>query len=335
MQRLKVNPKPKLDGADGIIASAKRVLTIESEAIAALVQRLDNTFVQVVNLLNECKGHVVVTGIGKSGLIGKKISATFSSIGIPALFLHAAEGSHGDLGIISRGDIVIAISNSGESEEILRLLPFLNRINVILVSMTGKTNSTLAKRSDYVVDISVKEEACSLGLVPTASVAATLAMGDALALAVLDKRGFKEEDFAQFHPGGSIGRRLLTTVADLMSTGKSVPQVMENSNIYEVLTEMTQKCLGTALVVDKNGRLCGIVTDGDLRRLIESKKDISSAKASEMMTLNPKTIKKENMAIKALQIMEEYCITTLVVSEDNSKVDGIIHLHDLLRAGIV
>lgn len=333
MQPLKIPTQNKQD--ESILASARRVLKIESESISALAQKLDEQFVRVVNLLDQCKGHVIVTGMGKSGLIGQKMAATFSSIGIPALYLHAAEGSHGDVGIISRGDIVIAISNSGETEEILKILPYLNRINATLVSLTGNLASTLAKRSEYVLDVSVKEEACSIGLVPTASVAAALAMGDALAVAIIDKRGFKEEDFAQYHPGGSLGRNLLTTVSDLMHIGEAIPKVFEDSQIYDAITEMSCKRLGTAIVTNKQGHLSGIITDGDLRRLFEAKKDISATVAHEIMTSTPRTIKKDNLAVKALRIMEEFSITTLIVSRDGKNIDGIVHLHDLLKAGIV
>lgn len=333
MQHLKIPRQQSQDAS--VIASARRVLKIESESIAALAERLDERFIRVVNLLDQCPGRVVVTGMGKSGLIGKKIAATFSSIGIPALYLHAAEGSHGDVGIVSRGDVVIAISNSGETEEILKILPYLTRINATLVSLTGNPGSTLAKRSAYVLDVSVREEACSIGLVPTASIAAALAMGDALALAILDKRGFREEDFAQYHPGGSLGRKLLTTVNDLMHVGEHIPRVSEDAPIYEAITEMSCKRLGTAIVTDKRGLLRGIITDGDLRRLFEAKKDISATQAAEIMTSTPRTVKQNDLAAMALHIMEECAITCLVVSRDGKRIDGIIHLHDLLKAGIV
>ncbi|MEC7641022.1 MAG: KpsF/GutQ family sugar-phosphate isomerase [Nitrospinota bacterium] len=331
MKPLKILTEKKRDA----LASAKRVLKIESESIAALAEKLDERFALVVNLLDQCKGHVIITGMGKSGLIGQKIAATFSSIGIPALFLHAAEGSHGDVGIISRGDIVIAISNSGETEEIIKILPYLNRVNATLISITGNLDSTLAQRSEYVLDVSVKEEACSTGLVPTASVAAALAMGDALAVAIIDKRGFNAEEFAQYHPGGSLGRKLLTTVNDLMHVGETIPKVFEDSQIYDVITEMSCKRLGTTVVTDKQDCLRGIITDGDLRRLFETKKEISTTVASEIMTINPQTIRQDSLAAKALSIMENFSITTLIVSGDGKKIEGIVHLHDLLKAGIV
>jgi len=318
-----------------LIERAKKVLEIESDAVAGLIGRIDATFAQVVRELDQCQGHVVVAGMGKSGLIGAKIAATFSSIGVPAVFLHAAEASHGDVGVLSRGDVVIAISNSGETEEIIKLLPTLNRINCKLVAMTGNSASTLAKRSDYLLDTSVKEEACSIGLVPTASTTAALAMGDALAMALLDLRGFHEEDFARNHPGGSLGRKLLTTVNDLMHTGAEVPKVLENANIYKVIEEMSKKCLGTTLVVNPEGELKGVITDGDLRRLIEKKKNISDVVASDFMGTGPKCIEKDQLAEKAVQIMEEHTITALVVMDDARKIEGIIHLQDLLKAGIV
>lgn len=325
--------KPK-EVAD-IISTAKRVLKTESDSVAALINRIDANFAHVVDLIDKCPGHIIVIGMGKSGIIGKKIAATFSSIGLPSLFLHAAEGSHGDVGLISRNDVVIAISNSGETEEILRLLPTLSRIKASLVALTGNPNSTLAKRGDYTLDVSVKEEACSLGLVPTASTTAALAMGDALALALLEKRGFKEEDFAQNHPGGTLGRKLLTTVNDVMHIGDAIPKVYEESKIYDVITEISRKGFGTTLVVDENDCMKGIITDGDLRRLIETRKDVSSARAREIMNTNPKTIKSDNLATKAVQIMEEHSITSLVVTDDKMHIEGIIHLHDLLKAGVV
>tara|TARA_B100000686_G_scaffold355104_1_gene469943 strand:- start:2932 stop:3939 length:1008 start_codon:yes stop_codon:yes gene_type:complete len=327
--------KENISAEQTIFNSARRVFKIESQSILDLESRLDLNFVNVVHLIERCVGHLVVTGIGKSGLIGKKIAATLSSLGIPAIFLHAGEGSHGDLGIITRNDIVIAISNSGETEEVLKLLPFFNRFKATLIAMTGNVKSTLAKRSDFILNVGVKEEACSLNLVPTASVAATMAMGDALAVALLDMKGLGEKDFALNHPGGSLGRKLLTTVQDLMRVGESIPIVRENSNIYTVIKEMTHKSLGSTLVMDQHNTLLGIITDGDLRRLIEKQKDISETLASEFMAQNPKTIHKNQMATSAMQIMEEFSITSLVVAEDQKTVVGIIHLHDLLKAGIV
>ena len=316
-----------------IIDIARRALKIESEAVAGLVERVNDDFVNVVHHIDKCQ-HLVITGMGKSGIIGKKIASTFSSLGLPTLFIHAAEASHGDLGMIVKNDTVIAISNSGETEEILKLLPSFKRINCTLVAITGKPKSTLAKCSDYVLNVGVQEEACSIDLVPTASTTATLALGDALAVAFMQLRGIQEEDFAQNHPGGTLGRRLLTTVADLMHIGDDIPKVFENADAKEVIAEMSQKRLGITLVTDQSGQLKGMVTDGDLRRLMENNKDISKLNASNMMVKNPKTITQETLAAKAIQVMEEHSITSLVVSSEN-EIDGVIHLHDILKAGIV
>ena len=316
-----------------IIDIARRALKIESEAVAGLVERVNDDFVNVVHHIDKCQ-HLVITGMGKSGIIGKKIASTFSSLGLPTLFTHAAEASHGDLGMIVKNDTVIAISNSGETEEILKLLPSFKRINCTLVAITGKPKSTLAKCSDYVLNVGVQEEACSIDLVPTASTTATLALGDALAVAFMQLRGIQEEDFAQNHPGGTLGRRLLTTVADLMHIGDDIPKVFENVDAKEVIAEMSQKRLGITLVTDQSGQLKGMVTDGDLRRLMENNKDISKLNASNMMVKNPKTITQETLAAKAIQVMEEHSITSLVVSSEN-EIDGVIHLHDILKAGIV
>ena len=316
-----------------IIDIARRALKIESEAVAGLVERVNDDFVNVVHHIDKCQ-HLVITGMGKSGIIGKKIASTFSSLGLPTLFIHAAEASHGDLGMIVKNDTVIAISNSGETEEILKLLPSFKRINCTLVAITGKPKSTLAKCSDYVLNVGVQEEACSIDLVPTASTTATLALGDALAVAFMQLRGIQEEDFAQNHPGGTLGRRLLTSVADLMHIGDDVPKVFENADAKEVIAEMSQKRLGITLVTDQSGQLKGMVTDGDLRRLMENNKDISKLNASNMMVKNPKTITQETLAAKAIQVMEEHSITSLIVSSEN-EIDGVIHLHDILKAGIV
>ena len=316
-----------------IIDIARRALKIESEAVAGMVERINDDFANIVHHIDKCQ-HLVITGMGKSGIIGKKIASTFSSLGLPTLFTHAAEASHGDLGMIVKNDTVIAISNSGETEEILKLIPSFKRINCTLVAITGKPKSTLAKCSDYVLNVGVQEEACSIDLVPTASTTATLALGDALAVAFMQLRGIQEEDFAQNHPGGNLGRRLLTTVADLMHVGDDIPKVFENADAKEVIAEMSQKRLGITLVTDQRGQLKGMVTDGDLRRLMENNKDISKLNASDMMVKNPKTITQETLAAKAIQVMEEHSITSLIVSSENG-IDGVIHLHDILKAGIV
>ncbi|MZG54420.1 MAG: KpsF/GutQ family sugar-phosphate isomerase [Nitrospinae bacterium] len=316
-----------------IIDSAKRALKIESQAVEDLVNRIDETFVNVVHHIDQCQ-HLVITGMGKSGIIGKKIASTFSSLGLPTLFVHAADASHGDLGMIMKKDTVIAISNSGETEEIAKLLPSFKRINCTLVAITGRPTSTLAKCSDYVLNIGVQEEACSKDLVPTSSTTATLALGDALAVALMELRGVQEERCAQNHPGGSLGRRLLTTGADLRHSGAEIPRVLADAPSSGVLGEISKKHLGVTLVVDQEGNLKGLVTDGDLRRIVEKGKDISKMNASIMMVKNPKTITKETLAAKAVQIMEEHSITSLIVTNEK-KIDGIIHLHAILKAGVV
>ncbi len=320
-----------------LLEAGRRALKIESQALQDLSARLDSSFVEVVNLLDHLiteSRHLVVTGIGKSGLIGNKIAATFSSIGLPTIFLHAAEASHGDLGILKQDDTLLMISNSGETEELLKLLPALNRRRCTLVAMTGAPDSTLGRRAQMVLDVSVSEEACSLNLVPTASTTATLALGDALAMALLTKRGFRPEDFAQFHPGGSLGRRLLTTVEDLMHQGDDIPTVSEEADFFSVLHEMSSKRLGVTLVMDQNQAILGIITDGDIRRLIEKKADTTHLNAKEFMSPAPRHINKDELAAKALQKMEEHQITSLVVSPDGARLDGILHLHDLLKAGL-
>jgi len=318
-----------------IIEQAKRVLMIESKAIEALVDRIGEDFVQAVELIYKCSGRVVVTGMGKSGIIGKKIASTLASVGTPALFLHPAEGVHGDLGMVTRGDVIVCLSNSGETEELLKLLPVIKRFNIKLIAITGNTKSTLAKNSDVVLDASVDEEACPWDIVPTASTTASLAMGDAIAIALLDKKGFKKEDFALFHPAGSLGKSLLLTVNDLMHKGDAIPIVRENAPLKDIIYEISSKKLGVTTVVDGKRVLKGIVTDGDLRRLLEKGKDAFEIKAAEIMSKNPKTIDKDELAAKALQIMEQYSITSLLIVDGKNSPTGIVHLHDLLKAGVV
>jgi len=317
-----------------VIEQAKKVLKIEAEAISFLIERIDDSFVKAVDLVFFCKGKIVVTGVGKSGLIGQKIASTLASTGTPSFFMHPAEGIHGDLGMLSKNDVVIAISNSGESNEISQIIPVVKRMGLPLISMTGNRSSTLAKSGDAVLDISVKEEACPLGLAPTASTTATLAMGDALAVAVLDKRGFNKEDFALLHPGGSLGKRLLVRVSDLMHTGEAIPLVTENTVMKVALFEITSKRLGVTGVLDDEGFLEGAITDGDLRRAMEKGLDVLNKNASEIMTRNPKKIGADALAAEALQKMEQHSITSLFVM-DGEKVAGIVHLHDLLKAGVV
>lgn len=321
---------------DNILDIAKRVLKIEAEAVYALTEKLNSDFERAVEIIFNSKGRVVVTGMGKSGLVGKKIAATLASTGTPAFFLHPAEASHGDLGMVTSDDVIIAISNSGETEELINLIPFLKRFNVGLISMTGNPESTLSKAADVTLDISVREEACPLGIVPTASTTAALAMGDALAVALLTKRGFKEEDFAFFHPGGSLGKKLFIKVKDLMHTGDALPIVSPDMPMIKATVEISSKRLGVTIVVDSEKRILGIITDGDLRRGIERwGKAFFDMKAGEVMTKNPKTISEEELAVKALSMMERHSITSLVVPDDSGRALGIVHLHDILRQGIV
>jgi arabinose-5-phosphate isomerase len=321
---------------DNILDIAKRVLKTEAEAVFALIEKLDSNFEKAVEIIYQSKGRVIVAGMGKSGLVGKKIAATLASTGTPAFFLHPAEASHGDLGMVTDRDIIIAISNSGETEELIGLIPFLKRFNVKLISMTGNLNSTLAKASDVKLDISVKEEACPMGIVPTASTTATLALGDAVAVALLIKRGLDERDFAFFHPGGKIGKKLLIKVKDLMHIGDSLPKVSIDTPVSKALIEMSSKRLGHAIVLDNNNRMVGLITDGDVRRGLEKWGGmLFELTAGKVMTKNPKTIAEEELAVKALSIMENYSITALVVPDNEGRPLGIIHLHDILREGIV
>ena len=313
----------------------RRVLDIEARAVQALIQRLDSGFSDAVDLLYQCKGKVVVAGMGKSGLIGQKIAATMASTGTPSFFLHPAEGLHGDLGMLARKDLLIAISNSGETQEILQLLPFMERMGIPVLAIVGRKGSTLAKNSAVALDVSVAEEACPMGLAPTASTTATLAMGDALAVALLEKRGFKEQDFAQFHPGGTLGRRLLVKVRDLMHRGQDVPKVMETVLAPVAILEMSAKKLGMTTVVDRAGALVGVITDGDLRRFLQQGGDFSKITAGSLASRRPKLIGPDELAAKAVEMMERYSITTLVVAESFKRIVGVVHLHDLLKHGIV
>ncbi|RLA95494.1 MAG: D-arabinose 5-phosphate isomerase [Deltaproteobacteria bacterium] len=320
-----------------ILERAKRVLEIEARAVAGLKERLNDEFVRAVELILRCEGKVVVTGVGKSGIIGKKIASTLASTGTPAFFLHPTEGVHGDLGMLDRRDVVLAISRSGETEELSQLLPLIKRQGNRLIAFTGNPSSSLAKAADVVIDVGVDQEACPLGLAPTASTTAALAMGDALAVALLEERGFRREDFARLHPGGVLGRRLLLRVRDLMHVGEEFPRVWEETSMKEVLVEMTSKRLGVTAVMDGGGRLVGVITDGDLRRALERYPDLLQRRASEIMTRNPKGIEADALAAEAVKRMEEHSITSLFVFErpgDRVPV-GIIHLHDLLKAGVV
>ncbi len=320
----------------GILDVAKKVLKTEADAVYALIEKLNSNFEKAVDIVYSSKGKVVITGMGKSGLVGKKIAATLASTGTPAFFLHPAEASHGDLGMVTSDDVIIAISNSGETEEILGLMPFLKRFNVHIISITGNPNATLSKVADVTLDVSVKKEAYPIGVVPTASTTAAMAMGDALAVALLLKRGFKEEDFAFFHPRGSIGKKLLIKVRDLMLAGESLPLVLHETPMSKAVIEMSSKRLGHAIVLDNDGKIAGVITDGDVRRGLERwGGKFFDLPANEVMTRNPKTVSGEELAAKALSIMESYSITALVVPDNKGKPLGIIHLHDILKQGIV
>jgi len=308
--------------------TARKVLKSEANAINCLVDRIDEKFENAVNLLNTCKGRLVLTGMGKSGIICKKIAATFSSTGLPSLFLHPAEAIHGDLGMIATGDVLIAVSNSGETEELLPLLEWAKRVGVPLISLTGNLNSSVARHSDIALDVSVSEEACPLNLVPTASTTAALAMGDALAMCLMELRGFRQEDFARLHPGGKLGKKLMK-VSELMRTGDRLPKVYAQTLMKDVIYEMSRKGLGITSVLDRDERVVGVISDGDLRRHLESDGEILKRRAMECMTSNPKTIDENELATKALNLMEKMKITSLLVLDDQENLKGIIHLHDL------
>ncbi|HSE43433.1 MAG TPA: KpsF/GutQ family sugar-phosphate isomerase [Acidobacteriota bacterium] len=309
---------------------AREVLQSEANAILGLIERIDANFEKAVDLLSQCKGRLVLTGMGKSGIICKKIAATFSSTGQPSFFLHPAEAIHGDLGMLMAGDIVVSVSNSGETPEILRMLEMLKRLGIPLIALTGGNNSTLARHSEVVLDVSVTQEACPLNLVPTASTTAALAMGDALAMCLMVKRGFKEEDFALLHPGGKLGKKLMK-VSSLMRTGDDIPIVTASSVMKDVIYEMSRKRIGITTVVDEERRVVGVISDGDLRRHLERDAQLLSRKAEDVMTRNPKTIPGDELATTALNIMEEKRITALLILDEDRKIQGIIHVHDLWR----
>lgn len=320
---------------DVTIETARRVLDIEADAVRALVERLDENFKDAVEMILKATGKVVVTGMGKSGLICQKIASTLASTGTSAFFLHPAEGAHGDLGVLMKNDILLAVSNSGETEEIIKMIPLVKRLGVKLIAMTGRLGSTLAKEADIVLDICVKEEACPLGLAPTASTTATLAMGDALAVSLLERRGFKQEDFATLHPSGSLGKKLMK-VDELMHKGGTVPRVELKTPMKDAILEMTAKRLGITGVFDGK-RLVGVVTDGDLRRALEKGNDLLEKSVEEVMTANPKTIAKSAVLETALKVMDEHSITALFAYEDDDRdeIAGVIHLHDLIKAGVI
>ncbi len=317
------------------VSRAKQVLKIEADAIRRLIPRIGRSFEAAVILLAGCKGRVIVTGMGKAGIIGQKMSATLASTGTPSHWVHPAEAIHGDMGRVVRDDVIIAFSNSGETEELTRLLPVIKRIGSHLIAITGNSRSSLAKHSDVTLDVSVRHEACSLNLAPTASTTAMLAMGDALAVVVAERKRFKEQDFALLHPGGQLGRRLLLRVSDLMRTGRAVPIVKETSRVKHVLLAITKARAGCASIVDARGRLIGIFTDGDLRRHLESHANLAQQRVREVMTRHPKTIASDRLAAEALRVLREHKIDELVVVDAKRRPIGLLDVQDLLRAGFV
>lgn len=316
-----------------MLEKAKKIIKLEAEAIAGLIDKLDDNFDQAIELIDQTSGRVILTGMGKSGIVAKKIASTFTSIGIPAFFFHPAEGIHGDLGVVRGEDLLIAVSKSGDTEEINKVLPSFKRLMVPVIAITGDLNSPLARDAEVVLDVSVPKEACAINLVPTSSTTAAMVMGDALAMVLLEKRGFTEADFAEFHPGGTIGRNL-TRVEQLMHTGDEIPVVKSNTPFSELVLEITGKRMGVTTVADDAGKLLGIITDGDLRRAIEKELPLDKISASEVMTVNPKTITPRKLCIEALNIMEQYKITSLVVT-DKKRIVGILHMHDILQAKVV
>ena len=324
----------QFDGARAV-QMARRALQIEADALAALSPRLGEAFAQAVHTVLHCRGRVAVMGMGKSGHVGRKIAATLASTGTPALFVHPAEASHGDLGMVTESDVVLALSNSGESDELNAVLPVLKRLGVPIIAMTGRAESSLARHATLVLDSGVAEEACPLNLAPTASTTAQMALGDALAVALLDARGFKPEDFARSHPGGALGRKLLTHVRDLMRSGDALPRVTPDTAFGDMLRVMAAKGLGAAVVVDGDNRVQGIFTDGDLRRLIERGEDLRALRAGDVATKTPRTVSDEALAVDAADLMEEARITLVLVTDADKKLQGAISINDLMRAKVI
>lgn len=324
-----------MSSVHALIDSAKRTISLEQEAITSLLGRIDNSFVQACELILNCKGRVVVVGMGKSGHIGHKIAATLASTGTPAFFVHPAEASHGDMGMITADDIVLALSNSGITNEIVTLLPLIKRLGLTLISMTGNPDSTLARAANVNLDTQVEQEACPLNLAPTSSTTVTLVLGDALAIALLEARGFTPEDFAFSHPGGALGRRLLLKVEHVMHSGDELPAVARDASLREALLEMTQKGLGMTLILAPDRTLAGIFTDGDLRRALDKGIDVRDASIDALMTHGGKTARPEMLAAQALKIMEDYKISSLPVINEHNQAIGALNMHDLLRAGVM
>lgn len=326
---------PQAPSPEDLLAQARRVLAIEADALRTVASRLDHGFPDAVHLILACSGRVVVSGMGKSGHVGSKIAATLASTGTPAFFMHPGEASHGDLGMITHDDVVLALSNSGESSELVSIVPLIKRRGAKLVAMTGNPASTLARQADAHLNAGVEKEACPLNLAPTASTTAALALGDALAVALLDARGFSADDFARTHPGGSLGRRLLVHVRDVMHSGDALPRVGLDATLKATLFEMTQKGLGMTAVVDADGRVAGLFTDGDLRRALEHPLDLQQAMIAELMTRNPKTIRADALAVAAVEKMDTLKINGLLVVDEDDTLVGALNMHDLLKAGVV
>jgi arabinose-5-phosphate isomerase len=318
-----------------VIQSALRTIELEAQAVDALQHRINDAFTNACETLLACKGRVIVTGMGKSGHIGNKIAATLASTGTPAFFVHPGEAGHGDLGMITKNDVVLALSNSGNTAELVTLLPLIKRLDIPLISMTGDANSALAKAACANLDISVTSEACPLNLAPTTSTTVTLVMGDALAIALLESRGFSAEDFAFSHPAGALGRKLLLRVSDIMHEDQKVPKVKPETILQNALLEMTEKGFGMTTIVDDQGKLLGVFTDGDIRRVIDSKADLSTALIKDVMSANPKTINQDILAAEALNIMEKSSITAVIVENKDKQPVGVVHMHDILRAGVI
>lgn len=319
-----------------LAASGRRVIEIETAAIRALAARIDGAFTRACELMLACEGRIVVSGIGKSGHIARKIAATLASTGTPAFFVHPAEASHGDLGMITTKDVVLALSNSGETDELLTILPVVKRKNVPLIAMTGNERSSLARLADVHLDVAVSEEACPLGLAPTASTTAALVMGDALAIALLEARGFTSDDFAASHPAGQLGRRLLVKISDVMHVGEEIPRVEPSASVTDALMEMSRKKLGMTAIAQADGKLCGVFTDGDLRRTLDDASvDLRATPVTALMTANPRTIAADKLAIEAAQMMEAHKISALLVVDDAGALVGALNFHDLLRARVI
>lgn len=314
---------------------ARAVIETEAEALGAMIQRIDDDFVSACEHMLACQGRIVVLGMGKSGHIGNKIAATLASTGSPAFFVHPGEASHGDLGMITEKDVVLALSNSGETEELLTIVPLIKRLGVPLIALTGRPESTLARSATVHLDVSVEKEACPLGLAPTASTTAALVMGDALAISLLESRGFTAEDFARSHPAGRLGRRLLLHIGDIMHSGDGVPCVSPEASVAEALVEMTRAGLGITAVIDQDSKLLGVFTDGDLRRAVDNRIDVHSTQVKQVMTVNGKTIEPNRLAVEAAQMMERHKIHALPVVDENNRVVGAFNIHDLLRAGVL